>query len=135
MKSPSGFCRLPDDFTALRTSSSWESPRLFSTVKSLESSSSMRATAAFAFGFFAAPGAQDIDLFKFFQPIAEFFKPQGTEIAGINQVAVPRGPVAEVRLLKRIAVPGIVGPPQKTVQMVGGGKEGQPFRLREGERQ
>ena len=76
-------------------------------------------------------GAQDIDLFKFFQPVAEFFKPQGTEVAGINQVAVSRGPVAEVRLFKRIAVPGVVGPPQKAVQMVGGGKEGQPFRLRQ----
>ena len=50
-------------------------------------------------------GAQDIDLFKFFQPVSEFFKPQGTEVAGINQVAVSRGPVAEVRLFKRIAVP------------------------------
>ena len=86
---------------------------------------------SFRLRIFCGAGAQDIDLFKFLQSVPEFFKPQGTEIAGINKVAVSRGPVPEIRLFKRIAVPGIISPSQKAVQMIGGGKEGKPFRLRQ----
>lgn len=131
-RSTGNFRRFTDNFTGLsRTSSSWEFPRLFSTVKSLESSSIHAGYGSFRLRIFCGAGAQDIDLFKFLQSVPEFFKPQGTEIAGINKVAVSRGPVPEIRLFKRIAVPGIISPSQKAVQMIGGGKEGKPFRLRQ----
>ncbi len=38
---------------------------------------------SFRLRIFCGAGAQDIDLFKFLQSVPEFFKPQGTEIAGI----------------------------------------------------
>ena len=117
MKSPSGFCRLPDDFTGFAHVVLMGIAAAFFHGEEFGKLLIHAGHGGFRLRIFCGAGAQDIDLFKFFQPIAEFFKPQGTEIAGINQVAVPRGPVAEVRLLKRIAVPGIVGPPQKTVRL------------------
>lgn len=86
---------------------------------------------SFRLRIFCGTSAQDIDLFKFLQSVPEFFKPQRTEIAGINKVAVSRRASSqEIRLFKRCGSRNYK-PISKAVQMIGGRKEGKPFRLRQ----
>lgn len=130
-RSAGNFRRFTDNFTGFPHVFLMGIPAAFFHGKELGKLFIHAGYGSFRLRIFCGTSAQDIDLFKFLQSVPEFFKPQRTEIAGINKVAVSRGPVPEIRLFKRIAVPGIISPSQKAVQMIGGGKEGKPFRLRQ----
>lgn len=97
MKSSSGFCRLPDDFTGLAHVILMGIAAASFHCEEFGKLLIHASHGGFRLRILRGAGAQDINLFKFFQPVAELFKPQGTEVAGINQVAVSRRPVAEVR--------------------------------------